>query len=40
MDMRKPTQGLTNAEWYLMDALWESAPQTWRELVNQIESFH
>lgn len=35
--MRKPTQGLTNAEWYLMEALWQSAPQTGRELVNQMQ---
>lgn len=36
--MRKPTQGLTHAEWYLMEALWESAPLTGREMVEKMEA--
>lgn len=31
--MRKPTQGLTNAEWYLMECLWASSPRSAREII-------
>lgn len=32
--MRKPTEGLTNAEWYLMECLWEQSPRTSREIID------
>lgn len=35
--MRRQSQGLTNAEWYLMECLWESAPKTGREVVEEMK---
>ncbi|MBE6951429.1 MAG: BlaI/MecI/CopY family transcriptional regulator [Ruminococcaceae bacterium] len=35
--MRKPTQGLTPAEWYLMECLWEHSPRTARELIDELK---
>lgn len=35
--MRKPAQGLTPAEWYLMECLWEHSPRTARELIGGLE---
>lgn len=32
--MRRQTNGLTAAEWYLMECLWEHAPRTGREVVE------
>jgi len=36
--MRKPAQGLTPAEWYLMECLWERSPRTARELTGELET--
>lgn len=36
--MRRQTNGLTSAEWYLMECLWESAPRTGREVVEDMEN--
>ena len=35
--MRRSTQGLTPAEWHLMECLWARAPQTGRELVEEMK---
>lgn len=35
--MRKPVQGLTPAEWYLMECLWEHSPRTARELIEELQ---
>lgn len=35
--MRRQSQGLTNAEWYLMECLWESSPKTGREVVEEMK---
>lgn len=35
--MRRSTQGLTPAEWHLMECLWAKAPQTGRELVEEMQ---
>lgn len=35
--MRPTTQGLTPAEWHLMECLWDESPQTGRELVEKME---
>lgn len=35
--MRKPEQGLTAAEWYLMECLWEESPRTARELIEDLK---
>lgn len=34
--MRRQTPGLTSAEWYLMECLWENAPRTGREVVEDM----
>ena len=35
--MRPAAQGLTPAEWHLMESLWESAPRTGRELIEDMK---
>lgn len=35
--MRRPSQGLTTAEWYLMECLWERHPKTGRELIDEMK---
>lgn len=35
--MRRPSQGLTPAEWNLMECLWERAPRTGREVVEEMQ---
>ena len=35
--MRKQTNSLTTAEWYLMECLWEHAPRMGREVVEDME---
>ena len=35
--MRKPNPSLTEAEWHLMEALWDRPEQTGRELTQQLE---
>lgn len=35
--MRPQTQGLTTAEWYLMEALWEHSPKTAREVIEDMK---
>jgi len=35
--MRPTAQGLTPAEWRLMESLWERAPQTGRELIENMK---
>ena len=35
--MRPTAQGLTPAEWNLMESLWERAPQTGRELIEDMK---
>ena len=37
VNMRKPAQGLTPAEWYLMECLWEHSPRTAKELTVELE---
>ena len=37
MTVRKPAQGLTPAEWYLMECLWEHSPRTARELIEELK---
>ncbi len=34
--MRKPNINLTNAEWNLMECLWEAAPRTGREAIDYL----
>ena len=36
--MRRQTNGLTSAEWYLMECLWEHAPRTGREVVEFMQT--
>ena len=36
--MRRQTNGLTAAEWYLMECLWEHAPRTGREVVEFMQA--
>lgn len=35
--MRPAAQGLTPAEWNLMESLWERSPQTGRELIEDMK---
>lgn len=35
--MRKRSEELTSAEWYLMECLWERSPRTARELVDDLK---
>ena len=35
--MRPTAQGLTPAEWNLMESLWERSPQTGRELIEDMK---
>lgn len=35
--MRPTSQGLTTAEWHLMECLWEASPQTGRELIEKLK---
>lgn len=35
--MRRQSQGLTTAEWYLMECLWEYAPKTGREIIEDMK---
>ena len=35
--MRKPAQGLTPAEWHLIECLWEHSPKTARELIDGLK---
>lgn len=34
--MRRVSQGLTTAQWHLMECLWAKAPQSGRELVKEM----
>lgn len=34
--MRRQTPGLTSAEWYLMECLWEHSPRTGREVAEDM----
>lgn len=34
---RQPDNGLTPAEWHLMECLWEQAPRTGREVVDYLK---
>ena len=35
--MRPQSNGLTTAEWYLMETLWEHAPKTGREIIEDMK---
>ncbi len=35
--MRPQSNGLTMAEWYLMECLWEHAPRTGREIIEDMK---
>ena len=35
--MRRPTLGLTSAEWHLLECLWEKSPRTGREVVEDMK---
>lgn len=35
--MRPTAQGLTPAEWHLMESLWERAPRTGREIIEDMK---
>ncbi len=36
--MRRATPGLTAAEWYLMECLWEHSPRTGREVIEDMKT--
>lgn len=35
--MRPQSNGLTTAEWYLMESLWEHSPKTGREIIDDMK---
>ena len=35
--MRPQSNGLTTAEWYLMESLWEHSPKTGREIIEDMK---
>lgn len=35
--MRRQSQGLTTAEWHLMECLWEHSPKTGREIIDDMK---